>query len=97
MKLNADGKIPEDVMLSLQTKLGSLQDALLKEDPLMPNHLREIHRLLITYPESTHLLDDSEIAQLIVSAEKFTLTRIVSDSAKGKSSGKKAKIDASDL
>jgi hypothetical protein len=78
-------------------KLGSLQEALLKQDPLMSNHLRESHRLLITYPETVHLLDDSEIAELIKAAEIHTKTQIVKEAAKSKGGSKKASIDINDL
>lgn len=97
MKPDTEGKIPPDVMTLLATHLGNLEAALLKADPLMPNHLRESHRLLITYPETTHLLDDEEVARLIVAAEEHTKTKIISEVAKSKTS-KKTKIDiANDL
>lgn len=97
MKPDTEGRIPADIMQSLIGKLADLEGALLKQDPLMANHLRESHRLLITYPETTHLLDDDEVARLIVAAEEFTKTRIISEAAKSKGSGKKTKIDVSEL
>ena len=88
--------IPPQIMQDLAIKMGQLQTSLLAADPMMPNHLRESHRLLITYPETVHLLDDSEIALLVQAAEKHTNTQIVSAVAKGKGSSKK-KIGADDL
>lgn len=90
-------KIPADVLHTLKMALGNLEMALLKQDPLMPNHLRESHRLLITYPETVHLLDDEEIAKLIQAAEIHTKTKIIKEAASGKGGGKKAKVSVDDL
>lgn len=90
-------RIPAQIMQDLALKMGALQRSLLAVDPEMPNHLRESHRLLITYPESVALLDDDEIAALIQAAEKHTQTQIVSAVAKGKGSSSKKKISADDL
>lgn len=91
------GKIPEQVLADLQMKMASLEAALLAKDPEMPNHLRESHRLLITYPESVHLLDDSEIHTLIAAAEEHTKVKIVQEAAKGKGTRKKEINAALDL
>lgn len=90
-------RIPPDVLKNLEMKLGELQSTLLAQDPLMPNHLRESHRLLITYPETVHLLDDSEIAQLIQAAEIHTKTKIIKEAAAGKTGGKKKAASVDDL
>lgn len=91
-------KIPTDVLSSLKMKMASLESALLTKDPDMPNHLKESHRLLITYPETVHLLEDPEIAALIKAAEQQTNTMIVKDAAKGKASSKAlSKLSALDL
>lgn len=91
-------KIPADVLSQLTMKMASLQSALLTVDPEMPNHLKESHRLLISYPETVHLLDDEEIAALIKAAEKQTNTMIVSDAVKKKSNSKAlSRLSADDL
>ena len=90
-------RIPPQIMQDLSMQMGKLQASLLAFDPEMPNHLRESHRLLITYPESVALLDDVEIAALIQAAEKHTQTQIVTAIAKGKGSTSKKKISADDL
>jgi hypothetical protein len=87
-------KIPVAIMQSLAIHMGNLEKALLAKDPEMPNHLRESHRLLITYPETVHLLDDVEINHLITAAEEYTKTKIVSEVAKGKGSRGKKEINA---
>lgn len=88
--------VPPEQMDRLQSALLSLETALLAKDPLMPQHLAASHRVLISYPETVHLLDDSEIARIIEAQQQHTMTQIVSDAAKGKSGGKK-KVSVDDL
>lgn len=89
-------QIPADVMSKLEMNLASLEQALLNKDPMMPQHLRNSHSLLITYPETVHLLEDKEIAMLIDAAEIHTKTEIIKATVK-KGTGTKKKIEASDL
>ena len=89
--------IPRDVMMRLQSSLASLETALLDKDPLMPQHLRNTHSILISYPESVHLLDDNEIARIIDAAEIHTKTEIVKAAAAGKGAGSRKKVSAEDL
>lgn len=88
--------IPRDVMMRLQSSLASLETALLDKDPLMSQHLRNTHSILISYPESVHLLDDNEIARIIDAAEIHTKTEIVKAAAAGKGATRK-KVTADDL
>ena len=61
---------------------------------MMPQHLRQSHSLLIQYPETVNLLEDSEVALLIGAAKEHTKIEIV----KGKAPSAKAKKpSASDL
>lgn len=89
MKEDIEGKIPPGVMTILQDHMRNLEKALLVNDPQMPSYLKESHRILITHPETVHLLDDEEIGQLITAAQKFTDTQIVAALAKTKSTGRK--------
>lgn len=90
--------IPQDVMARLDQSLAHLEQALLTKDPMMPQHLRNTHSLLISYPETVHLLEDAEVARLIDAAELHTKTEIVKAVAAGKSSGgSRKKVDVSDL
>jgi hypothetical protein len=92
------GIIPADVMSKLIMAMASVESALLTKDPELPKHLQESHRLLISYPETVHLLEDSEIAQLIKGAELLSSTQIVKDAVKGKANNKAlARLSASDL
>ncbi len=90
--------VPQDVMARLDQSLAHLEQALLTKDPMMPQHLRNTHSLLISYPETVHLLEDAEVARLIDAAELHTKTEIVKAVAAGKSSGgSRKKVDVSDL
>ena len=82
-------RIPPEQLERLQAALLSLETALLAKDPLMPQHLAASHRVLVSYPETVHLLDDAEIAKIVEAQQQHTMTQIVSDAAKGKSGGKK--------
>lgn len=90
-------RIPTDVLDKLKIHMGNLEKALLDKDPEMPNHLRESHRLLVSYPETVHLLDDTEVRALIDAQQQWTKERIVKDVATGKGSRGKSKITADDL
>ena len=88
--------IPPDVLDRLDNHLASLEQALLDKDPMMPQHLRNSHSILISYPETVHLLEDHEIARLIDAAEIHTKTEIVKATVK-KAAGTRKKVDVSDL
>jgi len=95
---NQTSAIPADVMGRLSMSMASLESALLTKDPAMPTHLQESHRLLLSYPETVHLLEDPEIAMLIDAAEALTNTQIVRDAVKGKASNKAlSRMTAADL
>ena len=84
--------VPPDVMARLETSLASLEAALLAKDPLLSQHLRNTHSVLISYPETVHLLDDSEIARIIDAAEVHTKTQVVKATVAGKGSKKQMTI-----
>lgn len=87
--------LPPDVVAKLTMSLASLEQALLDKDPMMPRHLQESHKLLISYPETVHLLDDDEIARLIGAAQVHTGIEIVKLNTP-KTGGRK-KVTADDL
>lgn len=90
--------IPTDILDKLTMNLASLEQSLLAKDAMMPVHLRSTHSLLITYPETVHLLDDSEIALIIDAAEMHTKTEIVkAGSTKSAGAGSRKKLGAADL
>lgn len=87
--------LPPDVVAKLTMSLASLEQALLEKDPMMPQHLRASHQLLISYPETVHLLEDDEIARLIGAAQIHTQIEIVK--AGTAKAGSRKKITADDL
>ena len=101
MKLPTEGQtsaLPNDILQKLSMSMASLESALLTKDPQMPQHLQESHRLLLSYPETVHLLEDADIAALIKAAENLTNTQIVRDAVKGKASNKAlSRLSAADL
>lgn len=97
MKPADSDKISPDVMQRLNMSLSSLQQAFDAFDPQMASHLRASHSLLISYPETTHLLDDNEIKLIINASERHVKTEIVNQVAKKASAGKKAKPTVDDL
>ena len=99
MKEHDFSKVPQDIYSKLDAALSSLEQALLAKDPMMKNHLRESHALLVTYPETVVLLKPGEVNTLIRAAEQHTNTQIVSDIAKGKSSGitRKKNVSVDDI
>lgn len=94
MKEDLEGKVPAGVVSLLQQNMNQLEKALLTSDPQMPSYLKESHKILISHPETVHLLDDTEISKLIDAAQKFTNTQIISaiakSGAKRKGTGKLA-------
>lgn len=79
--------LPADVMARFDSCMASLEQALLAKDPMMPQHLRNSHALLISYPEAVHLLNDSQIATIIAAAQDMTKTEIIGKIAAGKGGG----------
>lgn len=90
--------IPADIVDRLSGSLAALESSLLEKDPMMSQHLRNTHSVLVSYPETVHLLDDEEIARIIDAAEIHTKTEIVKAVASGKASGgSRKKVTAEDL
>lgn len=78
-------KVPQDIYQKLDGHLSALEQALLEKDPMMKNHLRESHALLISYPETVVLLKPNEVNTLIKAAELHVQTEIVKATATSKS------------
>lgn len=95
MKADIESKIPPDILARLNDSLSSIEQALINNDPMISNHLRASHSLLISYPETVHLLDDTEVARLIKAAEvhtKVTIAKVTAPKT-AKASAKKAALD----
>jgi len=94
---DAVSKVPADILAKLQMEMNGLETKLLALDPEMKNHLRESHRLLISYPETVHLLNDEGVALLIQAAKQHMKVEIVKEAAKGKGASTKKKLSTDDL
>ena len=97
MHADSTGKIPAGVMAALQSQLNKLQLGLLNSDPELPSYLKESHKLLISYPETAHLLDDAEMRVILDAQQKWTTTEIVKATAAKKKSTKAKDYDAGEL
>lgn len=98
-ELAPTSSLPQEVYARLEMNLASLEAALIAKDPMMPQHLRNSHAILISYPETVNLLADDEIARLIDAAEIHTGVEIVKAVAAGKGKSDKGlkKLQVSDL
>lgn len=90
-------KIPAEQMQKLCNKLDDLKNALEKKDPQMSQHLRESHMLLISFPETTHLLEDHEIKLLLDAAQKHTEIEIVKAATSKGGKGSRSKVNVDEL
>lgn len=97
---SAAGALDPAVMAKLTMHLADLEQSLLTNDPLMPQHLRNSHALILSYPESVHMLEERDAVGLIIKAlQKHTSVEIVkATAAKPRASSARAsKVSASDL
>lgn len=85
-------------LLELEPKLKALEDALLKVDPQMPFHLKEIHKHLIQYEELAHLLSEDQIAVILEAQQKKLGVILANETTKSKGNSKiKGGVSADDL
>lgn len=97
---SAAGALDPAIMAKLTMHLADLEQSLLTNDPLMPQHLRNTHALVLSYPESVHLLEERDAVGIIIKAlQKHTSVEIVkATAAKPRASSARAsKVSASDL
>ena len=73
--------------VQIMQRLGTLEEALLAQDPKMRDHLKEIHRLMIGHEELVHLLKPAEIAKIMTAQQQITNTTLVAATT---GTGKKA-------
>lgn len=92
--LISSSTLPPDILARLETSLADLEQALVANDPLISNHLRNSHSILVAYPETVHLLSDADIARLISAAQIHTKIEIVKATAPktAKAVAKKASV-----
>jgi len=81
---------------AIRMQIAELEQALLANDPQMPQYLRRIHANLLTQPELVHILKDEERAVIIQGASRLTGV-IISASEKKATSKKLATMTADDI
>lgn len=57
-------------------RLSALERSLLDRDPMMKNHLAEIHKQLISFEELTHLLSEEQIG-IIMAAQQVHTNKVL--------------------
>lgn len=77
----------------LDAKLTALETALVAADPLMPGHLKAIHKQLIQFPELIHLLKPEDIGGMMAAQKKYTGVRLVSEKVAKASAKRKVSVD----
>ena len=85
----------------INQRLHLLEQALTAQDPQMRDHLKEIHRLLITHEELVHLLSEEDIGKLMQGQQIITDTTLVAavsaPKARASAAKKAAQLTISDL
>jgi hypothetical protein len=84
------------IKMGLLERIAHIEENLLKQDPLLPVHLANIHSSLIQYEELIHVLSDAEIKALVAGQKKHTAIQLVAESVK-KPSTRVAKNTAADF
>jgi hypothetical protein len=88
---------PSPQVAALLPKLASLEQALLDGDPKMPVHLKEIHKLLISYEELAHLLSEEQIAVLLSAQGRRVGVLLAEEGKKAEKKASNKRIGADDL
>jgi hypothetical protein len=98
---NKDFDMSNPVHAACLQRLADLEAALQAKDPMMKNHLLEIHKQLISYEELVHLLKDEQIGIIMAAQQVHTNTVLIGStstaSGKKKAAAAAAKLTISDL
>lgn len=94
----ATGKIDPAIVLKLQEKMNNLQTAQQVSDPNISAYLKEVHTLVMTYPETVWILKDDEMQSIVKAAEHNADLAIIAERAKAtkKTSGRSLKNATAD-
>lgn len=71
----------EYAKLDVMDRLEKLESKLLEADPMMPVHLKSIHKSLLQYEELIHVLDDAQVQTLMKAMKKYTGVELVKEAA----------------
>lgn len=78
-------------------RIDQIAEALLKQDPMLPVHLREIHKNLIQYEELVHLLSDEQIKNLVAGQKKHAGMSLIKEATTAKKTTRIPKTTVDDL
>lgn len=83
----------EFAKLDVLGRIDQIQANLLKQDPMLPQHLSTIHKNLLQYEELVHLLSDDDIRKLIAGQKKLVGIELVKEATKTKTRVQKTTVD----
>lgn len=88
--LNDPAKMGE---LDVMDRLGKIEAGLIERDPQIPLHCAQILKVLHTYEELVHLMDDEKIRVLMAGMLTYRRVELVKEAAKTKSKGRGTTVD----
>lgn len=86
----------EFAKLDVIGRINEIADGLLKQDPMLPVHLENIHKQLLQYEELVHLLTPEQIGQLMSGQKRHAAVQLVKEVV-AKKSTRIPKTTADDL
>lgn len=91
------GLQPDHPIYVVCERMTQIEQKMLKNDPEIAGHLKEIWKMLHEYEELAHLLTPEQIGILTRGLQKHTAITLVVEDGKKKSSGKSKKPTVDDL
>lgn len=92
--MELDANLPPDhPAYAVEQRLTALEQALLAQDPLMPTHLKAIHKQLIEFPELVHLLKPEDWGKVMQAQQQYTKVKLVEETAKKPAAKKKVQLE----
>lgn len=76
-------------LLQLNARMDQLKATLLEKDPMMFEHLKHVHKLLLEYDDLTHLMTDEQRATYIAGLKKYRQVEMVQTATSKKTGGRK--------
>lgn len=76
-------------VLQLNARIDQLQQALLTKDPMMGEHLKHIHKLMLEFDDTPHLLRDDQRATYIAGLKQYRQVEMVKQVVAKKTGGRR--------
>lgn len=84
------GQIPPERVEQLRTRMSALQTAQERDDPNIAQYLKEVHTLVMSYPETVWILTDEEMHAVVEAAQRHANVVIIEEKAKAAKSSRGA-------